>query len=67
MVEKGVIDKIIEYEQGNLDNHQVLNLFSTLIKSGLCYTLQGHYGRIAEALIAEGYLDKAGERLTRAL
>ena len=67
MLEKGVIDKIIAYEQGNLDNNETLNLFSTLIKSGLCYKLQGHYGRTAEAIIAEGYLDREGNRLTRAL
>ena len=64
MVEKGVIDKIIAYERGKLNNKEVLDLFSHLIKSGLCNTLQGHYGRTAEAIIAEGYLDREGSCLT---
>ena len=64
MVEKDLIDKIIAYESGELDNNETLNFFSTLIKSGLCYKLQGHYGRTAEAIIAEGYLDREGKRLT---
>jgi len=66
-MDKNVIGKIIDYEQGTLNNNEILNLFASLIKSGLCYKLQGHYGRTAQAIIAEGYLDKEGNRLTRAL
>ena len=46
--------QIIEYEQGDLDEAGVLDLFQTLINSGLCWKLQGHYGRTAHALIEAG-------------
>jgi hypothetical protein len=48
------IDKIISYEQGELDDDQTVELFQELINSGLAWTLQGHYGRTAAALIEAG-------------
>lgn len=49
------IDKIIAYEQGELDETDTIALFQELINSGLCWQLQGHYGRTAQALIEAGY------------
>jgi hypothetical protein len=45
---------IIAYEQGELDEDGVINLFQNLINSGLAWTLQGSYGRTAKALIDAG-------------
>lgn len=50
-----MIDKIIAYEAGELDDEGVIDLFQTLIDNGMAWSLQGHYGRTAEALIEAGY------------
>jgi len=55
------IDKIIAYESGELDARGTLDLFSSLIKSGAAWTLQGSYGRAAMAFIEEGLINRAGE------
>lgn len=46
-----MIDGIIEYENGELGEDEVIELFQRLIDSGLAWQLQGHYGRTAAALI----------------
>jgi len=51
---KDVTQQIMLYETGELDEQQTHQLFQHLIDSGLIYSLQGHYGRTAEALIADG-------------
>lgn len=56
-------DYIIQYETGVLDDTECLRLFSYLIKTGMAWTLQGHYGRTAEALIEGGYINRQGEIL----
>lgn len=48
------IDKIIAYENGELSEEEVIELFQDLIDSGQVWSLQGHYGRTAAALIDAG-------------
>ncbi|WMI34582.1 hypothetical protein SEA_DEXERS_62 [Streptomyces phage Dexers] len=55
-----VID-LISYEEGALDEAESLDLFGKLIKSGMAWTLQGHYGRTARDLIDRGWLTEEGE------
>ncbi len=55
-----LVDKIIAYENGGLTGTETVELFAQLIKSGMAWTLQGHYGRTAKALIDSGYIDEAG-------
>jgi hypothetical protein len=50
-----VIGGIMAWEQGDLDDDQTVELFQHLIDSGLCWQLQGCYGRTAKALIDAGY------------
>lgn len=58
-----MIDKIIQYECGELDEVDTLKLFSELVQNGMAWKLQGHYGRTASNLIEQGCLSDAGEIL----
>lgn len=48
------LDKMIAWENGELDEEQTVELFQSLINSGLAWSLQGCYGRQAAALIDAG-------------
>ena len=52
------VDKIIAFEQGDLDEEGVIELFQELIDSGLAWQLQGSYGRMANSLIENGYCER---------
>lgn len=52
---------IIQYEQGELDSEEIVNLFAELIKSGLAWSLQGHYGRTAMHYISIGVISREGK------
>jgi hypothetical protein len=49
---------IIDYENGNLDEEQVLDLFQNLVNTGLAWSLQGSYGRQAMAFIQAGLIER---------
>ena len=51
------LDQIIAYEQGELDEDEVLDFFQDLVRTGLAWKLQGHYGRIAHRLISAGLIE----------
>ncbi len=57
------VDRIIAYEQGELDTEATVSLFQELINSGLAWQLQGHYGRTAKELIDNGYCTPPKDRL----
>ena len=48
------VTKIIAYEQGEMEQAEVVQFFQELIDSGLAWQLQGHYGRTARRLIEAG-------------
>ena len=50
------LNKIIAYEQGDLDEDETLALFQELVNTGLAWTLQGHYGRTATSLLEAGMI-----------
>jgi hypothetical protein len=58
-----MVDKIISYEQGDLSANGILDLFAELVKNGSAWSLQGHYGRTAQAFIDRGYISKQGKVL----
>lgn len=49
-----MVDQIIAYEDGLLDEDETIEFFQQLVNSGLAWKLQGSYGRTAEALIDAG-------------
>jgi hypothetical protein len=55
-----LVDKIISFESGELNNEGILELFAELIKTGQAWQLPGCYGRTAQALIDKGLIDTQG-------
>lgn len=53
------LSNIIAYENGELDEEEIIALFQELINSGLAWQLQGSYGRMAASLIESGYCVEA--------
>ena len=49
------VDRIIEYEQGDMSEADTIKMFQEMIDDGSAWTLQGHYGRTATELIECGY------------
>lgn len=56
-----LFQKIIDYEDGQLELEQIIELFQEIIDTGLVWQLQGHYGRTAKDLIEQGYCHLAKE------
>jgi len=51
-----IVDKIIDFETGMMQTEEeVIEFFQELIDTGMAWSLQGSYGRMASALIEEGY------------
>ena len=57
----GFFEKIIAFENGELTQVQVLELFSYLIRAKLVWKLPGNYGRTANSLIEVGLIEDSGE------
>ncbi len=54
-----LVGKIIDYENAELEDTEMIELFQELINNGMAWTLQGHYGRTAAALIEGGHCSPA--------
>ena len=55
------IDKMMAYESGELNEAETINFFADLVKSKMAWSLQGHYGRVASAMIDAGFISPEGE------
>jgi hypothetical protein len=58
-----MINRIIAYEQGELNDDETLELFAELIRNRMAWSLQGHYGRTAASLIKSGHINSNGKIL----
>ena len=47
-------NEIISYENGDMDQEEVLDFFQKLVDTGLVWQLQGCYQRTAASLIYDG-------------
>lgn len=57
---KALVDRIIEFESGDLGLDDTVSLFQELVDTGMVWQLQGFYGRTASILIEEGYVNPNG-------
>jgi hypothetical protein len=55
------IDKMIAYESGELTDAETIQFFADLVKSKMAWSLQGHYGRVASAMIDADFITMSGE------
>ncbi|MBT7337973.1 hypothetical protein HN801_04695 [Candidatus Peregrinibacteria bacterium] len=49
-----MVNDIIAYENGEMNEEEVIILFQELVDTGMVWVLQGHYGRTAQALLDAG-------------
>ena len=52
-----LVDRIVAFEAGELDEDGIVDLFTYLIRTGYVWQLQGFYGRTAMELMRNGYID----------
>jgi hypothetical protein len=53
-----LVDKIIDYESGMMEEEEIIEFFQELVDSGMAWQLQGAYGRMAAALIEAGLVEQ---------
>lgn len=56
-----LVGKVMAWESGEMNEEETINFFQELVDSGLAWTFQGCYGRMAISLIEAGYCHKNGE------
>jgi hypothetical protein len=54
--ENVMLDKLLDFEMGELSGPESLELFAELVNTGMAWQLQGHYGREAVRMLEAGAL-----------
>lgn len=60
-----MIDQIISYENGELDESQAAELFQYFLDTGVIYTLPGSYQRTAQGLLKAGLITRSHVKKVR--
>jgi len=55
MLNPNLLNQIVRYESGEMEEDEVVEFFQGLIDSGLAWRLQGAYGRMAASMIRHGF------------
>ncbi len=55
--------KIMQYENGELNDEETVELFQKLIDTGLAWRLQGHYGRTAVQFLEAGFCNHPNKEI----
>ena len=50
---------MLAFEDGELDEDGVIDLFQALVDNGMAWSLQGFYGRTAQAMLDAGLIHEA--------
>ena len=58
--EMDLVSKIMDYEDGQMDDDEVIAFFQELIDTGVINSLQGSYQRQAQNLIRQGLVSAKG-------
>jgi hypothetical protein len=53
-----LVDNIMRYENGEMDEEEIREFFQHLVDTGLAWRLQGAYGRMAARLIEAGEVNR---------
>lgn len=53
-----LVTQIIAFEEGEMDQDEVVDLFQHLVNTGMAWSLQGSYGRMARDLIDAGLVEE---------
>ena len=54
-----MFEKLMAYENGEMEEDETIEFFQQLINTGMVWSLQGFYGRMATHLIETGQCVKA--------
>jgi len=49
-----LVNHLMSYEAGEMSDDEQIKFFQELINTGLAWSLQGHYGRVAASMIEAG-------------
>ena len=56
------VSQIMAYENGEMEEPEMIAFFQFLLDSGMIYSLQGSYQRMAEHLLSEGLIEQPKQR-----
>lgn len=59
-----LVNRIIAFEDGELEFSDTIKLFADLVKTGTINSLQGSYQRAARQFILDGFITPAGDVVT---
>ena len=57
-----LVNQIIAWESGDMESDAEIVFFQSLVKSGLCWEMQGMYGRRAKQLLDDGLIMESNKR-----